>query len=790
MPKLTHTPTGCIGWKSWFPDAASMPSLIYMPGGTCIIRARARRDSMKRILCGIVACLLLVAPSSEARVRALLVGIDTYSSTNAPAVEGGRTSWTDLSGAVNDVVAIRDLLLARFHLPAEDVRVLTNGLATREAILRGFDEHLARGLSKGDRALFYYSGHGSQVVNSKSREADGKDETLVPADANRGVPDIRDKELRRLYNRMLDQGVHLTVIMDSCHSGSAARGLPDSSVARSLPPDPRDVADDAEAGPAPEERGALIFSAAQDYQLAREDSEEIGNQSITHGAFSLALIRTLRSLPADTPADDLFLRVRAVLKSRGWAQEPVMAGNRDRRRSALLVDSESDANASLRIPVIRVEPSGDLLLQGGHALGLTVGTELESTGVDRPARFRINRVQGLSECLASPVDKKAHTLAPGDWLVPVRWAAPERNPLTIFLPPPGPPEADIAKAAETLHAWGMEHRLAWVLDPTDQSPDWIVTWKEGRWWAGLVGATSVDLGHPPDPARLRSLAAGAEGKKLYFQAPIPADRADALRAAIQARPLLALTDDPRAATYQLAGRAADEGLQWAWVRPGLMSSDAALLLPARSDWLPASAMAALAEQAERAARVKAWLELDPPLDSGRFPYRLALRPEDGGAPIRAGSLPGGKRYRLVLQADAERLTRPYDQRFVYVFVIDSFGQRTLLFPPPHTGNVENRLPTDKKARLTEIELDIGGDALEIAEPYGMDTYVMLSTTEPIPDLQLLSGTGFRTRGADASTPAIEYLLQATSRTRGVAKPVTAPANWSIERLSFQSVPPP
>lgn len=743
---------------------------------------------MKRILCIAAAGWLLAAVSSEAKFRALLVGIDQYATTNAP-VEGGRITWTDLNGAVNDVVAIRDILQARFGMPASDVLLLTNSMATREAILNGFQGHLAQGLARGDRALFYYSGHGSQVANSKSREADGKDETLVPADANRGSSDIRDKELRRRYNQLLDQGILLTVIMDSCHSGSAARGLPDDSISRNLPADPRDVADDQEAGPPPEERGALILSAAQDYQLAREDSEEVGGQFIAHGAFSLALIRTLRSLPAETPADELFLRARALIKSRGWAQEPVLAGNPARCRSSLFVEAGRAEEETLRIPVIRLEPNRDLILQGGHALGLTVGTELQTTGTDRPARFRITRIHGLSECTATPLDAKAHTVTPGDGLVPVRWAAPDRRPLTLYLAPPGPREEAILAAGQQVQAWARDNQLAWVDDPTLQSADWLISWKDEHWEGGPIGMPPVKLGHPLAAAHLKQLGPTTGGKAVFFNAPVPAEVATPLREAIQKRTLLGLVNDPRTATYQLAGRVAEPGLQWAWVRPGRLATDEASALPARSDWMAGAELPVLAEQAERAARVKAWLELEPPPDTGRFPYRLMLRPEEGGPDQRSGNLTGGKRYRLFLQADAERLTRPYDQRFVYVFVLDSFGSRTLLFPPPYTGNVENRLPADKKARLTEIELDIGGAPLEIAEPYGLDTYVMLSTTDPIPDLQALSGSGVRTRGPGGESPLLDYLIQSTTLSRGVAAPAALPANWSLERLSFQSVAP-
>ena len=52
------------------------------------------------------------------------------------------------------------------------------------------------------------------------------DETIVPADAASGAFDIRDKEIARLCNQVVDKGILLTAIFDSCHSGSIARGFP------------------------------------------------------------------------------------------------------------------------------------------------------------------------------------------------------------------------------------------------------------------------------------------------------------------------------------------------------------------------------------------------------------------------------------------------------------------------------------------------------------------------------------------------------------------------------------
>src|ERR1043166_8031341 len=82
---------------------------------------------------------------------ALFVGIDNY----PPSINR-------LYGCVNDINVIHDLLQERvadeyYFAP----QVLTESQATRSAIIDGFRSHLSKA-GKGDVALFYFSGHGSQ----------------------------------------------------------------------------------------------------------------------------------------------------------------------------------------------------------------------------------------------------------------------------------------------------------------------------------------------------------------------------------------------------------------------------------------------------------------------------------------------------------------------------------------------------------------------------------------------------------------------------------------------------
>ena len=84
---------------------------------------------------------------------ALLVGINGYPNPRHR-----------LSGCLNDVARMREYLEGRFDGSAFQLALaepLTDAKATRQAVIDAFQNHLSQA-KKGDVALFYFSGHGSQ----------------------------------------------------------------------------------------------------------------------------------------------------------------------------------------------------------------------------------------------------------------------------------------------------------------------------------------------------------------------------------------------------------------------------------------------------------------------------------------------------------------------------------------------------------------------------------------------------------------------------------------------------
>jgi uncharacterized caspase-like protein len=103
--------------------------------------------------------------------KALLVGINAYELPGA-----------DLNGCVNDVTNVRDILLKYFGFAVKEIRVLVDGRATRKAIMQRV-EWLVKDAKSGDRLLFQFSGHGSQIRDRDGDELkDQLDEILCPHD--------------------------------------------------------------------------------------------------------------------------------------------------------------------------------------------------------------------------------------------------------------------------------------------------------------------------------------------------------------------------------------------------------------------------------------------------------------------------------------------------------------------------------------------------------------------------------------------------------------------------------
>ena len=150
----------------------------------------------------------------------------------------------ELRGCINDVLAMRDTLVARFGFAPGDIAVLTDDDRSAAAVLptganikRALADMVARA-APGDVLFFHYSGHGTLVPHRHGHDARQLDEAIVPCDFNLTT----DVDFRQLVD-LVPQGATFTMVSDSCHSG----GLIDQEKEQIGPAAVTDLADGATA---------------------------------------------------------------------------------------------------------------------------------------------------------------------------------------------------------------------------------------------------------------------------------------------------------------------------------------------------------------------------------------------------------------------------------------------------------------------------------------------------------------------------------------------------------------
>ena len=751
--------------------------------------------------------------------------------------------WTyhDLEGAINDVNLIEGLLLAPdFGFQQSDiVKLITPEKTTAEEILATLRRELVDTAAKGDVRLVYYSGHGNFIRNTaltrKNPNARNEfDQTIVPSDNWQGAVDVRDKELSQILWDSARKGVTVTFIADSCHSGSLTRG-PENSRGRSRSnsgvrageagvtfgepvvddPAPTDKATGKEINP--EEAGVLTVAAAQENQEALEIWSKTDG---IHGGMTTALVRAIREEGPHASMDRIFERMSNYMQASNLMQTPVLGG-KDRGDKDLLGQPARQEPFSVLVKEVHGD---EALLRGGEAIGLYEGSELRSIAgskTSQPATLVVTKSLGLAEA-AAKISPAGAAVAVGDRFEVTKWASPEEPNLKVYVPSPAGIEI-ISQAAERLAPLRDDPAVHWVDDPTLESPTDILRWSSDRWMLDHVGSAvkTTDLGASPSAADVKkALPAGA--RFFVLIPPTPAiSAAITLGDGTRYPGIQRLRgSDSSTADYRLYGRLMGAGIQYAWLQadadlgsretppvskrgatlaakspaatPAIVSS-----LPNRTDWFDGKAENAggmLTEYAVRLGKVRAWLTLSGRPGQTAFPYSLVLRKPGTNSNARPGVLHDGEQYKLYLQLDPKYTQRTTTRRWVYVFAIDQEGKGTLLFPKLESGNEGNHLPRADKdenpaaAATPLIRLLDGPFDMEISEPFGTDTYIVISTKEAIPSLNTFAFDGVQsTKGArGASGSPLEDLLNACGdSSRGVIA-AKAPSEWSIERLTFQS----
>ena len=341
-------------------------------------------------------------------LHALLIGIDCYLPNELP--DGA--SYKSLKGCVRDINHVEAFLKREFNLPSEQIYKLiasnVDGATepsepidewpTYENIVNRFKQLIEKAQPE-DQVYIHYSGHGGRTITNypELKGTQGIDEALVPTDiGNPTSRYLRDIELAALLQRMVDKGLIVTVVLDSCHSGgttragdSGIRGADKSTVDTTSRPTESLVASVEELAKTwqdlteettrsgtsdisflPGAKGYVMLAACRPNKYAYEYAF---NGKERNGALTYWLLDSLQNRSPDLTYKVLYDRINAKVHSQFQQQTPLLFGEGKR----LVFGSES-ASLQYAVTVMQVDASKNPIrvqLSAGQAQGLSECTQ-------------------------------------------------------------------------------------------------------------------------------------------------------------------------------------------------------------------------------------------------------------------------------------------------------------------------------------------------------------------------------------------------------------------------------
>ncbi len=323
----------------------------------------------------ILLSLLFLAGAAHAAQYAVIATINDYPG-----------EANDLRGCNADGDAFQQLLISRFGFPRENIIRLRDAEVTAGAIHKAFAGHLVAKAQPGDAAVFFYSGHGTQVPDFDGDERDNADEALCVHDMTAADPAtwITDDVLRHYLSQMKTNRV--SVLLECCHSGTGTRGVEsdaadgvrymDLGFGRSQDIYRNLAISTSMKNPSNNPQHVLLAACAS-HELAREDGPR-------GGYFRLAFEKALSTASPDTPLEKLYEPIRADIAQRmsrapgQRKQTPQIEGNARVSLNDLLAREAPAGSVLAQVP----EPQAPVPLPDAGSLVGDVGIALETDKTD------------------------------------------------------------------------------------------------------------------------------------------------------------------------------------------------------------------------------------------------------------------------------------------------------------------------------------------------------------------------------------------------------------------------
>jgi len=142
---------------------------------------------------------------------ALIIGINDYQNVDP------------LNYAVNDAVAVREMLIEKYGFKDSNIRLIIDEEATKNNILAGFSDILTNAKEK-DRVVVFYAGHGETY----KLPSGGDMGYLIPVDGNLDNLYLSSIPMKSIYDIAdMSYAKHIMYLVDACYGGLTlnTRGL-------------------------------------------------------------------------------------------------------------------------------------------------------------------------------------------------------------------------------------------------------------------------------------------------------------------------------------------------------------------------------------------------------------------------------------------------------------------------------------------------------------------------------------------------------------------------------------
>ncbi|KZV91913.1 hypothetical protein EXIGLDRAFT_718838 [Exidia glandulosa HHB12029] len=321
------------------------------------------------------------SPDVRSRLFALIIGINVH--------EHAGSTFHNLKGAVADADDMCDFLTSTLAVDPSHIRNLRDHQATRDGIIDAFaaltsDDRIHR----DDAIVIFYAGHGSQAAAPSDWETGGRDariEMIIPHNffpattSNRKQQGILDITLSALLTKLAEQkGDNITVILDSCHSGSSTRDpLEIGVLSRGIT-----LPDNYTILPSLEDDGSRHATVAFGHEssglsshvlLAACSRMESAQECNGRGFFTQALLTLLRD------ANVRNMTYRAVIEE--LPELPFQHPQCEGKNSARALFDGKAPGRSLALYPVKVTKTADEVksfsLGGGQIQGITEGAEFD-----------------------------------------------------------------------------------------------------------------------------------------------------------------------------------------------------------------------------------------------------------------------------------------------------------------------------------------------------------------------------------------------------------------------------